>query len=885
MSQAHDMSLYIIRVFMPLLFLALQEELPPGEHYPQAIEVFHCGFDSSCDANFDAWPDGWTRRRGPGYPGYVKIQMQPAATSLDKNALRVDLNGGGAAVFTPPIPVESHFSYVLEVYLRTEGLQYDKAYLSLTFLDSEKYPLATYNSKKMVATNGWKKILLGPIAPPSNKTLSALIGLHVEPHGGEDLNGSIDFAEIWLGRLSRMDLKTNQAYNLIHGPTKVQVTCTVSGSFDRHPDVTFELLDVFGASLARQSSKLAETADSLKAEPPQNASPAAATESEKTLFAAWEPPLPGPGFYKVQAEMKEQATVIQRRELTLAVIQPRRAAAWGEFGWSLPQGGSPIPLAKLTTLLTQAGINWVKYPLWCGEENSDKILDQFLAFGERLDAEGVELVGLLNEPPEPVSELFDRQNAPSAAEIFSLDAKLWSPSLQRVLARLAGAVRWWQLGGDTDASFAMALNFVEKLTQIKKELDRAAPEVNMGIGWNWKDEFPSESPGNKLPWSFVSLSSEPPLTEQDLAARLDAAKDLPQKRWVVLRPLSKTSYPLAVRAEDLVRRMIAAKIHGADAIFCPDPFDADQGLMNKDGTPGELFLPWRTTALELGGAKCLGSMKLPQNIHNLVFARSDDVVMVVWNDKPVEEVFYLSEEVKQVDLWGRNIALERRAHARAIHVDTLPTFVTGLSKPLAHWCLDLALSQAHMTSVFGKVQENALRVDNPFPSEVKGTAAIVVPEDWIVEPKQIALRLTAGQQWQQPFSLTFPYTVQSGRHKIRIDFDIQADRPYKFSVIRELEVGLSDVRVEIKTRLNSNNELEVQQRFVNESAQPVNFRCELYAPQRRRMKIQIQNLGPGEDVQNYRLENGKELLGQTLWLRAEDLEGPRVLNYRFTAEE
>ena len=105
--------------------------------------------------------------------------------------------------------------------------------------------------------------------------------------------------------------------------------------------------------------------------------------------------------------------------------------------------------------------------------------------------------------------------------------------------------------------------------------------------------------------------------------------------------------------EDLVRRMIAAKIHGAEGIFCSDPFDAECGLMEQDGTPGELLLPWRTTALMLGGAKYLGAVDLPGGSPNAVFARPGDAVMVIWNPRPQDEPVYLGANIRQVDLWGR----------------------------------------------------------------------------------------------------------------------------------------------------------------------------------------------------------------------------------------
>ncbi len=407
--------------------------------------------------------------------------------------------------------------------------------------------------------------------------------------------------------------------------------------------------------------------------------------------------------------------MVQNSELTLAVIEPRRPPAGGQFGWSLPQGNHPIPLAQLNALLSQAGVNRIKYPLWFAAESNDAMLNQLLAFGEQLNAEGIELVGLLIEPPEDLREQFGPHRPLSAADIFGADPKIWYPSLGPVISRLAGQVRWWQLGNDTDASFLKSPQLIEKIKGIKKELDNAAGDINLGIGWDWRSALPSQAADKTFPLRFVALSTDQPLSPQELTTYLSANKDSPQKRWVSLHPLSKQSCPISARTEDLVMRMIAAKIHGADAIFCPDPFDADCGLMNKDGTPGELFLPWRTTALELGGTKFLGSLQLPHRSQNLIFARANDAVMAVWNANPAEEVLYLGEEAKQIDLWGRTITPERRDTARVIRVDNLPTFVTGLSKSVARWQMDLRFAQERMPSVFGRSQENVMTVENTFP--------------------------------------------------------------------------------------------------------------------------------------------------------------------------
>jgi hypothetical protein len=144
--------------------------------------------------------------------------------------------------------------------------------------------------------------------------------------------------------------------------------------------------------------------------------------------------------------------------------------------------------------------------------------------------------------------------------------------------------------------------------------------------------------------------------------------------------------------------------------------------------------------------------------------------------------------------------------------------------------------------------------------------------------------LAAGEPLQQKLTVTFPFTAESGPQPVRVDFQLEGDPPVRFSVYRRIEVGLGDARIELVSRLNDKGQLEVVQEFINESDQRVSFRCELYAPDRRRM-TQIIQLGRGRDVQTYLLPDGASLIGKTLWLRAAEVDGPRVLNYRFVTQQ
>jgi len=1043
-----------VNVLLPLLIVAVAPDAPIEARYPEAATVFHCSFDGSWDEDFDQWPDRWTRRRGQGFPHYVSIKIDRQPSPQGEECLRIELDGGAAAAYSPPIEIDPLFGYVLEGYLKAEGLNYDRAYFSVTLLDQQRQRLETFYCEKVRQTPGWQKFRLGPISPASDDARLAIIGLHVQPEAPtkdgsrEDLKGIVCFADVWLGRLPRLALNTTGAYNYFDQAEQVEVNCVASGLVDQvrgigdrgsgigksegrrqnaespsleseirnpkseipnlkseipnpkseipnpePPDpqnglwVTFQLEDVLGHELARVERPL-ETlpaeirgdtlpTDSAQRQVPEPTSRApwpssrvpwpsslghAATGADaptnvgtaarwRIYYAAdsharanvgvapqivdtapqvvgtaprdpqqnligkttWQPPVPGPGFYRVRATMQGRRGLVLRQELSLAVFDRQQVPSGGEFGWSLPRGDRPLPLPLLSRLVCQAGVNWVKYPLWYDPQRGDELIEELITFGGQLGQQGIELVGLLPEPPGPTSGRYppsvgaprpadDRPRRPRpAAEVFAADPKTWYPSLEPVMARMATRVRWWQLGDDRDTSFADCPNVAGKIARVKAELDRIGRDVNLGMGWRWIDELPQAAPA-VVPWRFVSLSADPPLTHHELATYLDASQQSKLQRWVVIEPLSKDDYPIDVRATDLVRRMIAAKIHGADAIFCPDPFGTERGLLGDDGTPGELLFTWRTTARMLGGATYLGSLQLPQGSPNQLFARGDDVVMVVWNDPPAvggygigtyppprgapptEEILYLGEDVRQIDLWGRSVRPTEQDHCQVIRVGQLPSFVTGLHGPITRWRLGFALAENKIPSLSDHPQKNSLRLKNHFGRPVVGRATLVVPEGWKLNPAQANFALAAGEQSDQGLEILLPPNAGCGRQAIRADFEVEADRSYRFSVYRYIDVGSGDVYIETATRLNDQGELEVQQRLVNQGKAPVSFRCQLFAPNRRRLHTQVINLRPGQDDQLYRLPDGQQLIGQTLWLRADEMGAPRVLNYRFQAK-
>ena len=77
----------------------------------------------------------------------------------------------------------------------------------------------------------------------------------------------------------------------------------------------------------------------------------------------------------------------------------------------------------------------------------------------------------------------------------------------------------------------------------------------------------------------------------------------------------------------------------------------------------------------------------------------------------------------------------------------------------------------------------------------------------------------------------------------------------------------------------------MEQRTLNHTDDLVDFKCFLYAQNRRRQRNHIFRLGRGQDLQKYRFTDAEDLIGTELWLRCEEIGGPRVLNFRYVVEQ
>jgi len=937
-----------------LLALILSPSAARGDALPaDAVDVFHCAFDDEWDVDYDAWPDRWLRKTGALYPHYVNIAIRDDDTAPGGKCLQIDLDGAAAAIASPPIRVMSRFSYIFEARLKNEGLVNSTVVLTLDFRDARDRLLQTKRSAPQSVTNGWQTIRIDHIEPGDPAIDRVVLGLEVHRGAKGDLHGRVSLANVRLSRLPRIAISTNNPSNVYTSLEGVVVQCELSGIPERDPEICYHLLDSFGNELQHEKKRLNGRLIVDDAARANDATEGLSRGPDGYEGASeWHPKIPDYGYYRVLVQMLSSESAKGRtkaqRELSsrviyIAVVPPLAMPRRGEFGWTLRHGDLPLSFQDLSRLLPQVGINWVKTPVWFGPSDAHRA-DDVIRFVELLGASSIDVVGIIDQPP-PMTELPElaaqSHRDIAIGELLSTDSTAWAAMLEPVMARLSLRVRWWQLGRDGDLSLAGFPNLNQRIEEVRTALFRFGQDVRIGLNWDWSSLGANRRP---VTWDFEQLVSESQPSESEFARLLTMPRENESLRWITIAPPARHSenlgpdeamrLPCAAvlpafggqvananallsaalnraalleRSSELVRRMIAAKASGADAIIVSDPFNDENGLMRASGMPGELLLPWRTTAAMLGGAEYVGRMRLPAGSDNEIFRRPDgQIVMVIWNRVPVDETLYLGENVKQFDILGRGTSLGSEGHEQTVHVGPMPSFVLGLHEAITRWRMAVEFEHRQVPSIFAKSHPNALKFRNFFPQGVGGAMKIVVlpsrragdgPNDrspadapgfmlerWTIDPPQSTFQLAAGAEMKFPFEIELRNAL-FGKQPVRVDFTVEADRPYQFSVYSDLEVGTEDVTLEVVTHLDKDGTLVVEQFMTNSAEQLADFKCFLRARGHRRQRMQVYRLGKELDRKVYRFAAGRELLGKEMLLELEEQNGPRELRYRFVARD
>lgn len=837
---------------------------------PAAGTVLFFNFEEDEDREPDGLPDDWTRRHGPGFPGYVECSIDQTHSQVGDQSLHVRVNGGKVAYYSPfnneVARIDPEFNYVFKGFIRTERLKNDFALFTVSFLNSRRQRIQRFETRPVSGTHAaWVPLQLGPLRPHPDARY-AVIGCHVDHREDDDIRGDVWFDGIWLGKMPRLTLMHRAQDHFLTPNREIVIRTEVSG-LDPGPEFSLE------TSLSEVSGEVLEK----KLWPLQAKGDADSAVRVGVQKIQWTLPARQHGCYFVRATLKRNDQPLQASETTLVVAEPSRPRPNGEFGWSLDNGLGPLSGEDLALVAYEAGIHWLKVPVWNSmhDRNATGPAELSQLFDALYDR-SITVVGLLNDPPRFIRSQFAKDWT-GTSEIFSLPPQFWGPSIEPVLARYGSIIEFWQLGGDTDTSFAESKDLPQLIRKVTTEFDKLGRNSKIGVQWPWP--APTPVPGN-IRNLFATIGNEDGLTVAEIQEIFSDKSSESAEHWTMLRPLP-LDQPLKDRASTLIRQMVMARLKGSKGIFLSGVLDGDRGLLNNDGAPTPLFLPYRTTAMNLRGARHLGSFQLPDSPPNYVFERDKQVTVVFPGGSPLSTELNLGDSVEHIDMWGRRSRLATRDGKHVVTSDGAPVFCTGCSEAMARWRLEAGFEAGVIPAEYGG-HTDAIVGRNTFTQPISGKISLKIPSDWEAKPDSWDINVAAGESFRLPTTIFLPQTASLGKAEIVISFDITADRNRKFDVHRSLEVGLGDVIVDVYTKPLPDGQLLIEQ-YVSNRTQPLdimNFRCTLSVSGHKSQTEYVTKLGKEKDRKEYKLPNAQSLFGHELWLNLEQIGGRRNLNKR-----
>ena len=892
------------------------ERLLPGQLERQTLSgglLYRCLFDALSDAeDGDGWPDYWTRKEGFDngipFPRHLAIGIANNINPFGNQVLRMQIEGGGAAVFSPKIPIRTGMSYTVSAFVETDSLIFNEIYILAAFYGNDSQsvaqPVYTVESRRIRNTNGWQQLKIGPIPANIPDVTSIAVGLYVMPTARQDFGSRVHFTNVEIRESPTISLEMANPHHIFHTTRELDVRCQFHGLDPNQHSVLFVLEDQTGRVISQREVGL------MIGNQPAARFVVSPLDAHNVLHgtATWHNlPVHNFGFYRIRVATPESYIRTLRlppdqsfedpldntEYLTFAIMRQGSYHPGGDFGWTL-DGWTMDEINRAMPLLAQSGLSQLKVPVWLPSDISPRDREFLIRLCNTLSEQQVRLIGLHQPVPKEIIDRIPEQYF-NAASVLGNNPRQWGDTLQPTLRTLSLLIKDWQWTSDTDQSLIdQFFDYTGNLTPIGEQqfmdFHRAFDQNQFGFGigmtWNWYQDVPSEFP---IPNFFLNFPIDASVTPEYAAAALSEMSAMPFRRSVSISPLPSEDYSLDTRITNFVQCLVLMKATGIDQIFLSTPRDEHVGVLRNNGTPSELFLPWRTTATLLSGGRLLGSITLPNRSTNYCFDLGGGrCLMVVWNDlatpgSPIRETLYLGNDLEIIDVWGRQTTPDQQGNEQTIPVAQTPIFVTGLNIDVARFRLSMRTqvstiparpSQARMITY-------TYRNESAVPVSIQIAPQSPRADDWTVVPATQTSNLEPGGSGAGSFGLTLSQRADTGRRLFQYNVRVSGINAPEFAVYDELTIGNPDVYMEFVSRLKADGNLEVIQIFINNSDRVYTYDCRLTIPDRQVEKSRVPRIGFGRHEHIYTIPRGRALLasGATeMMLRADPVnDGSGVL--------
>ena len=200
--------------------------------------------------------------------------------------------------------------------------------------------------------------------------------------------------------------------------------------------------------------------------------------------------------------------------------------------------------------------------------------------------------------------------------------------------------------------------------------------------------------------------------------------------------------------------------------------------------------------------------------------------------------------------------------------------------PVARFRMQFELGTASLQSLAGRGQAVPIKVGNPFGKVIRGAVDLVAPTLLENEFASLPLLVTPEHTLEKDFPLELRSDVSAGKHAVRFDFQFEADKTERFSTYHEVTVGFDDIDFQWQLEKVSDTSMLLRLTAINRGNLETAFHCKFFPPPYPYQNLRVDSLAPGENNREFLIELPSVNETAEYWIRCEELETRRILNYR-----
>lgn len=812
---------------------------------------------------------------------------------------QIRMDGGAAEVFLPPFKVESAFSYLYEFAIQTEKLDGFVAGCELLLLQNEPKSGESLSSNivKVVPsefTTGdqdWQVIRIQPFQMEGVDATYGQLRFFVRPLERSGFSGTVRFDNVNVWKMPQLSMQLDHPLYLYRTNENVEVRCTASGLRSEIPSIELELVDHMETIVLKKQLRLDERIPERTR--PMGSSgylPVSAADASWKGQATWMLPKLDPGHYRLRCVLGKSSDYRFTDEINFSVLD-KDSEGDRRFGWSLPFDQKPMGFHAIPPFLQSAGIRSVKIPIWYDPEDMKKG-DEYAWLVERLKTIGVSTVGVLDLPPVQYRRKFGNTEMLISSLLERED--VWPNLLEPILSQLSMDIDTIQVGWDLDPSYTGHPQVDERLKALRGQLNLFRPSSRLVIPWSAIHEAPNCSNVNHYQyfveptWSPDELLRFIKLRErQQKPSAKSPSKIEEDEEWISIKPLNGKEYSVDQRLTHLADSMISV-VQAKNTIgWISNPFDEDQDWMKSTVEPGMLFLPFRTLSMALNEHQFVGELALPNRSHNRILAKEDEGFLLLWNSKETFEETYLGEHVNAMDLFGKKVDVDNRrteiGTVQRVAVSPYPILVSGVDMSVAQWRMGLSIENPLLETTRSRTQTLQIRFENPTRQSVVGKITVDAP-DILQSASTHSIKLAPKSVSIIPIEVELRPNATAKKTKLQFDVQLQGNRPYAFTEFRDIQVGLSDIDLQIDQRIDEFGNLLLTVEILNRTGKLTNFECTLYLPTRSYERMFMKNVGD-RMIKSMVIPDGRDFLNESLWMKCEEIESKRIVNQEIPIRE